>query len=73
VAQILKSRAWIPPQRKWLDRIGKQLEIETVVDRDALDHGQFQVEGGFSRMNKVFDGQLEAILGELTEAVWTAA
>ncbi len=73
VSAILKRRPWTPPQRKWLERIGKQLEVETVVDHEALDHGQFQAEGGFNRLNKVFDGKLEELLGEMTEAIWTAA
>ncbi|MBA4191190.1 MAG: type I restriction-modification system endonuclease [Planctomycetaceae bacterium] len=70
---ILKSRPWTQPQRKWLERIGKQLEVETVVDKDALDHGQFQAEGGFTRLNKVFDGKLEQLLNEITDAIWSAA
>lgn len=70
---ILKSRPWTVPQRKWLERIGKQLEVETVVDKEALDHGQFQAEGGFSRLNKVFDGKLGDLLGEITDAIWQAA
>ena len=34
--KILASRAWTEPQRKWLERIGKQLEQETIVDRDLF-------------------------------------
>ncbi len=45
--KILASRSWTEPQRKWLERIGKQLEYETIVDRDALDSGQFKEMGGF--------------------------
>lgn len=71
--KILAGRPWTLPQRKWLDRIGKQLEVETIVDREALDHGQFRAEGGFVRLNKVFDGKLEEILHEITDAVWQAA
>jgi type I restriction enzyme R subunit len=67
--QVLASRAWTAPQRRWLERIGKQVEVETIVDREALNRGQFQAEGGFDRMNKVFNGQLEQILGEITAAV----
>ena len=26
---ILAAKPWTPPQRKWLERIGKQLETET--------------------------------------------
>ncbi len=70
---VLAARPWTPPQRKWLERIGKQLETETVVDRQAFDHGQFQAEGGFNRLNKVFNGELEAILAEIVEAIWPVA
>jgi type I restriction enzyme R subunit len=44
-----------------------------VVDRAALDREPFQAHGGFSRLNKVFDGRLEAVLGELNEALWDEA
>ena len=30
--------------------------------------GQFKAEGGFSRLNRVFDGRLEAILEDIAEA-----
>lgn len=70
---ILAARAWTPPQRKWLERIGKQLETETIVDRQAFDQGQFQAEGGFTRLNKVFNGELEAILGQIVDAIWPVA
>lgn len=71
--KILSSRAWTPPQRKWLERIGKQLEVETIVDREALDRGEFQAQGGFARLNKIFDGHLEELLHELTDTIWHVA
>jgi type I restriction enzyme R subunit len=67
---ILHSRPWTDPQRKWLERIGKQLKLEVVVDQQALDHGQFKTEGGFPRLNKVFDGKLESLLKDINAAVW---
>ena len=70
MATVLASRRWTAPQRRWLERIGKQLLAETVVDRTALDAGQFKQHGGFNRMNKVFGGELESVLGEINEAVW---
>jgi type I restriction enzyme, R subunit len=73
VKSILASRSWTDPQRKWLDRIGQQLRAEFIVDRDALDRGQFKTQGGFNRINKVFDGKLEAVLGDLHEALWKQA
>jgi type I restriction enzyme R subunit len=69
--KILASQAWTPPQRKWLERIGKQLIQETVIDREALDRGQFRVQaGGFDRLNKIFDGKLEQLLGDISDAIW---
>lgn len=73
MSKILRSQAWTVPQRKWLERIGKQLEVETIVDHDAFEHGQFKAEGGFSRLNKVFDGKLDEILKNIAEEVWQAA
>ncbi len=71
--RILRSRSWTDPQRRWLRRIGEQLENEVVVDRTALDQAPFDTHGGFNRLNKVFDGQLETILSEISEEVWQAA
>ena len=68
--KILAQQAWTPPQRKWLERIGKQLEKEVVVDKTALDEGAFKTQGGFDRINKVFKGRLEAILKEINSALW---
>jgi len=68
--KLLASQPWTAPQRQWLERIGKQLTQETVVDRDALDRGQFAAQGGFDRLNKIFDGKLEQILGDVNEAIW---
>ncbi|MCX7021945.1 MAG: hypothetical protein NTW26_06700 [bacterium] len=49
------------------------MKIETVVDRESLDRGQFKSQGGFARFNKVFDGKLASVLGELAEEVWKDA
>jgi type I restriction enzyme R subunit len=71
VQRILASRAWTPPQRQWLKRIGKQLEKEVVVDREALDREQFRAQGGgFKGLDKTFDGRLEQILGDIQDALW---
>jgi type I restriction enzyme R subunit len=69
--KLLAKRAWTEPQRTWLNRIAKQLKQQKVLDRDAFDEGQFASEGGFSRLNKQFEGQLEMLLGELADEIWT--
>ncbi len=74
LTKILSSRSWTDPQRKWLQRIGKQLTANVVVDKTALDSGEFKKQaGGFTRLNKVFDGQLEEILADINEALWEDA
>jgi type I restriction enzyme R subunit len=70
---ILASQSWTPPQRRWLERIGQQLKQETVVDKAALDQGQFKTQGGFKRINKIFGGQLEQVLTDLNDQVWQGA
>ncbi|MGZ0173839.1 MAG: type I restriction-modification system endonuclease [Planctomycetales bacterium] len=68
--EIMASRPWTDPQRKWLERIGKQLEQELIVDRDALDAGQFKAMGGFDRIDKVFKGELKQILRSICDQMW---
>ena len=62
MGKVLASRAWTDPQKKWLKRIGDQVEKEIGVDRIALDAAPFSKDGGFSRLNNVFNGELEAAL-----------
>ena len=73
LARIRKNHKFTDPQVKWLNRIANQVKLETVVDRASLDTGQFKTDGGFARLNKVFDGKLEGLLGELADEVWKDA
>jgi type I restriction enzyme R subunit len=67
---ILSSQAWNVHQRKWLKRIADQMKASTIVDREALDRSPFTDHGGFTRLNKIFGGKLEDVLGRIGEAVW---
>lgn len=72
--RILGSRYWSAPQRQWLTRIGEQMVRETVVDRPALDSGQFrEVGGGFKRIDRIFEGRLEQVVAEIHDQVWRDA
>jgi len=70
VKRLKESHSFSTPQRKWLERIAKQIKEETVVDREALDRGHFKTHGGFKRLNKVFDGKLDDLLKEMQETIW---
>ncbi|TWT56472.1 type I restriction-modification system endonuclease [Allorhodopirellula solitaria] len=70
---ILTSRQWTGTQRQWLNRIGKQFKENTLVDREAIERGQFREQGGFDRLNKVFDGNLSELLAQITDEIWGVA
>ena len=71
VDRMLARGPWTEVQRKWLRRIGQQLEKELVVDREALDREQFRAQGGgFDRLNFVFGGRLPQLVGDLQDEVW---
>ncbi|MDE5452546.1 type I restriction-modification system endonuclease [Bradyrhizobium sp. CSA112] len=70
--RIGKRGTWSEPQRKWLERIGKAVAQVGVADRAVLDEGQFREEtGGFTRLDRIFDGRLEAILGDINDELWS--
>src|SRR5204862_729994 len=70
VNRLLASGQWTDPQKQWLRRIANQLEVELVVDREALDQAPFDESGGFKRINRVFDGKVEDIIGRLADETW---
>lgn len=70
VAAIKARGGWTDVQKRWLDRIGEQIEKEIVVDRDALDQEPFKADGGFRLLNLRFEGRLETILADISEEVW---
>lgn len=71
--KVMASRAWTEPQKRWLTRIGEQITKEIVVDRSAIDREPFIADGGFTRLNKVFGGELEAVLAGINEEMWKRA
>lgn len=70
VRTILSSQSWEPRQRQWFERIGKQIKENVVIDHESFETGAFKQQGGFARLNKVFDGQLDDLLRKITDTVW---
>lgn len=73
VQTILQQRDWTEVQRKWINRIGSQLELEIVVDRAAFDAEPFAAQGGWSRIDRVFNGKLEQVVCDINEQIWKEA
>jgi type I restriction enzyme R subunit len=64
---------WSTPQRDWLKRIAAQTKANVLVDRAAIDDPDliFKREGGgFNRLDKVFNGQLQPVLDAFNDALW---
>lgn len=72
ITKIKNSRSWNMIQLKWLDRFENQLLVETVLTKADLDSSPFKQEGGFTRLNKIFENDLENILVTLNENLYTA-
>ena len=70
VDAVIARGTWTPVQKRWLGRIGEQLEKEIVVDRESLDEEPFRADGGFRVLNKRFDGRLESVLADLNDKIW---
>jgi type I restriction enzyme, R subunit len=72
--QMLSARIWSAPQRQWLQKLAAQTKANIVVDRDALDDPDliFRREGGgFTRLDRIFDGQLANTLEQFHDLIWT--
>ncbi len=67
--RIYALRAWTPVQRKWLERLAKQLALEVVMD-PAFVNRAFAQDGGAKQLDKMLAGQLSLVLGELAAHVW---
>ena len=67
------GKPWSTPQRDWLKRIAAQTKANVLVDRAALDDPDLMFKregGGFNRLDKVFNGQLQPVLEAFNDALW---
>ncbi|MFL7025224.1 type I restriction-modification system endonuclease [Enterovibrio norvegicus] len=69
--RIYSEHNWNPNQRKWLERLAKQLVHEAVVDKSFVNQ-RFADQGGAKRFNSVLDDQLDTVLAEINEYLWQA-
>ncbi len=67
--RIYTSYTWTMPQKKWLDRIAKQLVHEVVLDRQFVNN-RFAQDGGAKHLDNILDQRLDSLLTELNEAIW---
>ena len=71
--EILSTRQWTTNQRDWLKKLAAQTKANGLVDRAAFDEDIliFKREGGgFARLDKLFNGQLQQVLDTFNDTVW---
>jgi type I restriction enzyme R subunit len=70
--RVYAQRAWTPVQRKWLERLAKQLTHEVVVD-PAFINRAFAEHGGQRGLDRQLGGALEPVLQTLAGGLWPDA
>lgn len=72
INKIKNSRTWNIHQLKWIDKFEKQLVAESILTRKDLDLKPFLDDGGFTRINKIFNNELEELITELNNDLYSA-
>ncbi|MNU71194.1 Type-1 restriction enzyme R protein [compost metagenome] len=69
--KIYALEPWTPVQRRWLDRLAKQLVHEVVIDPQQVNEA-FQNDGGIKSLNRHLGGNLDKVLEALNDNLWPA-
>lgn len=59
---VRQQREWNKVQLKWLERIEKQLLQEEVLQVEDLNADPFRDDGGFERIDKIFENRLKEVI-----------
>lgn len=70
VQALIRSRGLNPMQQGWLKRLAQQVVANIVLDEALINEGPFREQGGFRRLDQIFDGQLRDLLADMNEAIW---
>ncbi|WP_417663139.1 type I restriction-modification system endonuclease [Pseudomonas sp.] len=69
---IYVQRPWTPVQRKWLERLAKQLVHEVVIDPQQVNDA-FRNDGGTKALDRNLGGNLDQVLEALNDNLWSVA
>lgn len=72
IQKVKSMQSWNAVQLKWIDRFEKQLIAETVLNKEDLDQEPFKSEGGYMRLNKIFNNKLDIVLHTINEYLYSA-
>lgn len=67
--KIYAFQQWTPVQRKWLDRLARQLVHEVIIDPQQVNEA-FRNDGGLKSLNRNLGGHLDRVLEALNDNLW---
>ena len=71
VEKLKRNHKFTKQEQSWISRMEKYLLEESVLNVDVFDEdSRFRSAGGFARINKVFQNQLEHVVLELNEYLY---
>lgn len=71
VDRLKKAHSFTKQEMNWIGRMEKYLMEESVLNVSVFDEdGRFKSQGGFAKINKVFQNKLESIVLELNEYLY---
>lgn len=71
VAKLKDKHEFTEPQLEWLGKFEDYLLNETVLNKSVFDEDlRFKQEGGFARLNRIFDNKLHDIIEELNDYLY---
>lgn len=71
VDRLKKAHSFSKQELNWISRMEKYLMEESVLNVSVFDEdGRFKAQGGFAKINKVFQNKLESIVLELNEYLY---
>ncbi|MCF8716459.1 type I restriction-modification system endonuclease [Joostella atrarenae] len=72
VDKIRELKGWNKIQLKWIERFEFQLLKETILQIPDLNQEPFNRDGGYQRLNKIFENRLDEIITTLNENLYSA-
>lgn len=70
VNKVRALKNWNKTQNNWIDRFEKQLLQETVLQKENLNESPFTDDGGYQRLNKIFDNQLDEVIDLINDQLY---
>jgi type I restriction enzyme R subunit len=71
-AKVKQEKSFNVLQLKWLARFEAQMLAETVLTKEDLDREPFKSDGGFHRINKQFQEEVEQVIDNINNHLYTA-